>query len=61
TDTYFYIDKLSIVTIEICTYFFILKFNKNEVDFKINSIIIQNIDYYVIYSTILIITVRKSG
>lgn len=30
----FYIDKLSIVTIEIYTYFFMLKFNKNEINFK---------------------------
>ena len=40
------IDKVNIDDI---IYLFILKFNKNQYNSKINSIIIENKDYYGIY------------
>ena len=43
------IDKVAIVKIETSIYLFILKFNKNQYNSKINSIIIENKDYYGIY------------
>ena len=55
------IDKVNIVKIDDIIYLFILKFNKNQYNSKINSIIIENKDYYGIYWIIFIITVHKSG
>ena len=55
------IDKVNIVKIDDIIYLFILKFNKNQYDSKINSIIIENKNYYGIYWIIFIITIHKLG
>ena len=43
------IDKVNIVEIDVAIYLFIFKFNKKQTVLKINSIIIENKNYYGIY------------
>lgn len=43
------IDRLTIVKTELTIYLFILKFNKITLILKVNYIIIENKNYYVIY------------
>ena len=57
------IDKVNIVEIDVAIYLFIFifKFNKKQTVLKINSIIIENKNYYGIYWIIFILAVRKLG